>query len=355
MNTYIRDLADKLEEEHRLTRSEYLDLLKGMTPDSSALLAEKAVSARRAVYGDKVYVRGLIEFSNYCRNDCLYCGIRRSNSLPHRYRLSKEEILSCCRIGYEMGYRTFVLQSGEDPYFNDQVMGEIISSIKRFFPDCCITLSLGERSRISYEALFQSGAERYLLRHETADPKHYKRLHPRELSWEHRMNCIRELREIGYQVGTGFMVGSPFQTLENLVEELHFVETFRPDMCGIGPFIPHRDTPFRDEPSGTLERTLYLLSIIRLIEPDILLPSTTALGTIDPLGREKGIAAGANVIMPNLSPGSVRKDYELYDNKICMDEEADQCGVCLSMRMLSAGCRIAVDRGDRKYWREEKE
>lgn len=309
-------------------------------------LRELAVKFRREIYGNKVYVRGLIEITNICRNDCYYCGIRRSNKNCDRYRLSADEILACCDEGYELGIRTFVLQGGEDPYFDDEILGGIVREIKSRHSDCAVTLSMGERSYESYKYLRECGADRYLLRHETADPEHYAKLHPAEMSFENRMNCLRNLRELGYQVGCGFMVGSPFQSTETLMKDLKFIEEFKPEMCGIGPFIPHKDTPFRDYPAGSVELTCYLLSIIRLIHPPVLLPATTALGTLDPVGREKGIMAGANVVMPNLSPVNVRKKYELYDNKICTGEESAQCLGCLTSRMSRIGYEIVVDRGD---------
>lgn len=346
MDERLYTLIGKLEEQRSLTLSEYACLIERRTDAAAALLAEKAVRIRRQIYGNSVYVRGLIEISNICKNDCLYCGIRRSNSHCDRYRLTPEQILSCCEEGYALGFRTFVLQGGEDGYFTDAVLCSLIHEIKERYPDCALTLSLGERSRESYQALFDAGADRYLLRHETADRVHYQKLHPAAMSFTNRMQCLQNLREIGYQVGCGFMVGSPGQTARTLAEDLKFIERFRPDMCGIGPFIPHRDTPFGDSPPGTLELTCYLLSVIRLIYPNVLLPSTTALGTIHPLGREMGIQAGANVVMPNLSPVSVRKKYELYDNKICTGEESAQCRSCLERRMQSVGYEVVTHRGD---------
>ena len=348
MDKEILYLIEKLEKEKTLTVPEYERLIIGRNEESSKLLSERAVNSRKQIYGNAVYVRGLIEFSNICKNDCLYCGIRRSNSNCDRYRLTTDEILECCEDGYSLGFRTFVLQSGEDGYFTDGILCGIVEKIKSKYPDCAVTLSLGERSRESYQRLFDAGADRYLLRHETADSEHYRKLHPPEMSYEHRMKCLSDLREIGYQVGCGFMVSSPYQTALNLAKDLKFIEKFKPDMCGIGPFVPHKDTPFGKMQGGTAELTCYLLSIIRLIRPNILLPSTTALGTIDPLGREKGILAGANVVMPNLSPVSVRKKYELYDNKICTGEESAQCRNCLNMRMSSIGYEIVTDRGDIK-------
>ena len=320
--------------------------------EPSHVLAEKAVAVRKEIYGDTVFTRGLIEISNICKNDCYYCGIRKSNRACDRYRLTEEQIISCADEGYGLGFRTFVLQGGEDPYYTDEVLIRIIKSIKEHHPDCAVTLSMGERRYESYKALHEAGADRYLLRHETADKEHYQSLHPKEMSFDNRMRCLKELREIGYQVGCGFMVGSPGQTAEHLAKDLKFIEEFKPDMCGIGPFIPHKDTPFRDKPAGTLELTCYLLSIIRLIHPPVLLPATTALGTIHPLGREMGIQAGANVVMPNLSPVTVRDKYMLYDNKICTGEESAQCRGCLDSRMRSIGYRLVTDRGDVKTGRQ---
>lgn len=346
MNDRVRELTERLTAEHGLTEDEYRYLIENRSDDLAALLAEYAVKARREIYGNVVFVRGLIEIGNVCKNDCLYCGIRRSNRNCERYRLTEEQILECADEGYSLGFRTFVLQGGEDTYFSDEVVCGIIRKIKSAHPDCAVTLSLGERSRESYAALRKAGADRYLLRHETADSEHYKHLHPPEMSFENRMRCLDELRGLGYRVGCGFMVGSPFQTARELAKDLKFIETFKPDMCGIGPFIPHHDTPFKNEPAGTLGLTCFLLSVIRLIYPPVLLPSTTALGTIAPDGRERGILAGANVVMPNLSPVSVRKKYELYDNKICTGDESAQCRSCLEQRMNSIGYDIVTNIGD---------
>lgn len=346
MNGRVRALIERLAEEHRLSEGEYAELIEARDDEAAALLAEKAVAARKAIYGDAVFTRGLIEISNVCKNDCLYCGIRRSNGHVKRYRLTPEEILTCAGEGHALGFRTFVLQGGEDGWFTDDALCGIVAELKGRFADCAVTLSMGERSRESYQRLYDAGADRYLLRHETADPAHYARLHPPGMSFENRMRCLRDLRGIGYQVGCGFMVGSPFQTAKHLAKDLAFIEAFKPDMCGIGPFIPHHDTPFASRPAGTLETTLYLLSIIRLIQPNVLLPATTALGTIHPRGRELGILAGANVVMPNLSPVGVRRQYELYDNKICTGDESAQCRHCLERRMADIGYRLVVDRGD---------
>lgn len=314
--------------------------------DCLKMLREEAVQTAQKIYGNRVFIRGLIEFTNYCKNDCYYCGIRRSNHCADRYRLTKDEILSCTDTGYELGFRTFVLQGGEDPYFTDARICELVSEIRQKHPDCAITLSIGEKSKESYKRYFDAGADRYLLRHETANGTHYRRLHPDELSLEHRKQCLWDLKEIGYQVGCGFMVGSPGQTTETLYEDLQFIRELMPHMVGIGPFIPQKDTPFAREPAGTMEQTLRLLSIIRLIHPHVLLPATTALGTIHPKGRELGIQSGANVVMPNLSPVDVRDKYKLYDNKICTGDEAAECRFCMENRMKSIGYQVVVSRGD---------
>ncbi|PKM59105.1 MAG: [FeFe] hydrogenase H-cluster radical SAM maturase HydE [Firmicutes bacterium HGW-Firmicutes-4] len=342
----MNSITEKLEKEQFLGKDEFKWLLENNTPELRADLSNRAQRVAGETFGKGVYVRGLIEFSNYCKNDCYYCGIRCGNEQAHRYRLSEQEILDCCAIGYDLGFRTFVLQGGEDPDFSDQMMVELIEKIRAGYDDCAITLSLGERSRAVYEAFFAAGANRYLLRHETATAEHYQKLHPRELLLENRTECLQNLKEIGFQVGTGFMVGSPHQTVENLVADLIFIKALNPQMIGIGPFIPHQHTPYKDAKAGTLEETLLLISILRLMLPKALIPATTALGTIDPNGRELGILAGANVVMPNLSPVSVRKDYSLYDNKICTGDEAAECRVCLSKRMEGIGYEILTHRGD---------
>ena len=348
MNKELYTLADRLASEHRLEKSGYLRLITEYDGDVAEYLAKKARAEKEKYYGNKVFIRGLIEISNICKNDCFYCGIRAGNKNCERYRLNKEQILSCCENGYSLGFRTFVMQGGEDGYFSDDVMCDIITEIKNRYPDCAVTLSLGERSYKSYKRLFDSGADRYLLRHETADKEHYQKLHPEDLSFDKRMNCLKNLKEIGFQTGCGFMVGSPYQTSEHLAKDLKFVEEFKPEMCGIGPFIPHKDTVFRDYPAGSLELTCYLLSIIRLISPNILLPSTTALGSIDPMGREKGILAGANVVMPNLSPLDTRSKYELYNNKLSIGAESAQGKTELEKRMEIIGYKIVTARGDIK-------
>ena len=344
----IKALIDTLESQGYLSKEEYIDLLSNYTKEDAEYLKAKARKIANQYYENKVYTRGLIEFTNYCKNDCYYCGIRRSNKNVKRYRLSKEEILSCCKQGYELGFRTFVLQGGEDGYFTDDKMVDIILSIKEGYPDCALTLSLGERSYESYKRFREAGADRYLLRHETANEEHYAKLHPSDQTLQNRKQCLKNLKSLGYQVGCGFMVGSPYQTVENLAEDLLFVKELSPAMIGIGPFLPHHETPFAQEKAGSYELTLLLLSILRLIVPNGLIPATTALGTIHPLGRENGILSGANVVMPNLSPVSVRKQYELYDNKICTGDEAAECKFCLENRMKKIGYEIVAERGDIK-------
>ena len=342
------ELLRLLSEKHHLSLSSFERILRERTEADEELAHQLARECTEKYYGRGVYTRGLIEFTNYCKNNCHYCGIQRGNQEVERYRLSKEEILSCCEEGYRLGFRTFVLQGGEDPYFTDEKIVEIVQAIKKAFPDCAVTLSIGEKSRASYEKYFRAGADRYLLRHETADREHYQYLHPKELSWENRMHCLKDLKDIGFQVGCGFMVGSPHQTAKTLAKDLYFIQEFQPDMCGIGPFIPQHATVFAREKAGTLQDTLFLLSLLRLIHPNMLIPATTALGTIDKRGRELGILSGANVLMPNLSPTAVRKKYLLYDNKICTGDESAQCRACLSRRMESIGAHLLVDRGDVK-------
>ncbi|MDD6224781.1 MAG: [FeFe] hydrogenase H-cluster radical SAM maturase HydE [bacterium] len=342
----MTETITKLAKNHTLSKQEYISLINCNDKESLEYLRQKAEKQRQDIFGRDIYMRGLIEFTNYCKNDCLYCGIRRSNKKAQRYRLTKEEILDCCKNGYDLGFRTFVLQGGEDAYYTDDIIVETVREIKSQFPDCAVTLSIGEKPKESYKRYFDAGADRYLLRHETASAEHYSLLHPKDLSPENRMECLKNLKEIGFQTGCGFMVGSPFQTVENLAEDLIFIDKFKPHMVGIGPFIPHKDTPFRNEKSGTLEMTLKLLAIIRLILPKVMLPSTTALGTINPKGREMGILWGANVVMPNLSPTTVRKKYMLYDNKICTGDEAAECRFCMQKRMESIGYKVVVSRGD---------
>lgn len=340
----MRKLIDKLAVEHKLLRDEWSQLIESQ--GEREYLFHRAREYSRMYYGNKVFTRGLIEFTNFCKNNCYYCGIRRDNREAVRYRLTLEEILDCCRQGYELGFRTFVLQGGEDGFYSDDKILKMIAAIKDKYPDCALTLSMGEREKESYLRFYKAGADRYLLRHETADSRHYASLHPPELSLKHRMECLWNLKEIGYQVGCGFMVGSPGQTKETLAEDMLFITELQPDMVGIGPFIPHHSTPFSEKAQGTLEQTLYLLALLRLLKPNLLIPATTALGTIDPAGREKGVLAGANVVMPNLSPVGVRKKYELYDNKICTGDEAAECRQCLNRRMEAIGYELAVDRGD---------
>ncbi len=342
----MSELIAKLKTTQNLTDAELKTLLTTDAYDEE--LRDAADAVRRENYGTAVYIRGLIEFTNYCKNDCLYCGIRRSNHCAQRYRLTLEDILECCKEGYALGFRTFVLQGGEDPYFTDDRICEIVSAIRMAYPDCAITLSIGEKSYESYLAYYKAGANRYLLRHETADAEHYSRLHPSELTFENRRRCLFDLKKIGYQVGAGFMVGSPYQTIDSLVADLRFLQELQPQMIGIGPFLSHKDTPLRDFPNGELNLVLRLLGILRLMFPKVLLPATTALGTMHPQGRELGLQTGGNVVMPNLSPLRVREKYLLYDNKISTNEESAQCVQDLSQQVSSIGYEIVVDRGDAK-------
>ena len=340
----MSDLIEKLKTEHQLSDAELLEFFR--TPQPEAPLFAAADAERRKWYGDAVYLRGLIEFTNYCKNNCYYCGIRAGNPHAERYRLTDAQILECCRQGYALGYRTFVLQGGEDPYFNDDKLCTLIAAIAAQHPDCRITLSVGERSRESYQRLYDAGARRYLLRHETADPVHYSKLHPENLSLENRKRCLRDLKSLGYQVGSGFMIGSPYQTPECLLEDIRFLQELQPAMIGVGPYITHRETPFAEMPSGELHFSLRIIALLRLLFPKALIPATTAFGAMHPQGREMALKAGANVMMPNLSPTDVRKYYDLYENKICTDEEAAKCRQCLEHRITAAGYRIVTAVGD---------
>ena len=339
-------LIEKLSAERNLSDGELKELLDSKESDQSLFAA--ADRKRREIYGDEVYLRGLIEFTNHCRNNCYYCGIRCGNKSAERYRLGKEDILACCDEGYRLGFRTFVFQGGEDPFFTDDKICDIVYAIRSRFLDCAITLSVGEKSKESYKSFFDAGANRYLLRHETASEEHYRRLHPENMSLANRKRCLFDLKEIGYQVGSGFMVGSPYQTTDNLIEDLRFLQSLKPDMIGIGPYITHEQTPFSSFTNGGVELTLRLISVLRLMFPYALIPSTTALGTLHPQGRELGLKAGANVVMPNLSPVEVRKLYSLYENKICTGEEAAQCRGCLERRISEAGYKAVTAIGNVK-------
>jgi len=338
----MKNLVDRLETEKILEREEFKVLLTC----EDDYLHERARAVRESFFGNQIYLRGLIEFTNYCKNDCYYCGLRCSNGDVVRYRLTREQILECCAEGHELGFRTFVLQGGEDPHYTDDMLVDLVSTIKAAHPDCAITLSLGERSYDSYKLLFDAGADRYLLRQETSSDEHYAMLHPAEMTLFARKKCLWDLKEIGYQVGCGFMVGSPGQTLDHIVDDLLFIKELDPAMVGIGPFIPHKSSPFAGEKQGDLRLTLNCLAILRLMKPNLLLPATTALGTIEETGREMGVLAGGNVVMPNLSPLDAREKYMLYDNKICTDDGARKCRGCIERRMKKIGCEIAVTRGD---------
>ncbi|MFZ5944840.1 MAG: [FeFe] hydrogenase H-cluster radical SAM maturase HydE [Bacillota bacterium] len=350
----MKGIIEKLFKENYLKEDELLSLLNNIDENSRNYLLKKAHQTRMNHYGNKVFMRGLIEFTNYCKQNCIYCGIRAENKRTDRYRLSLEDILHCCTIGYELGYRTYVLQGGEDDYYNDDKIVAIISSIKNKFSDCAITLSIGEKSHQSYQKYYAAGADRYLLRHETASEKLYDSLHP-GMSFNNRIKCLKSLKEIGYQVGAGFMVGLPGQTNEDYVKDLMFLKELQPQMVGIGPFIPHKDTPIAAVKGGAVADTVTLLAITRLLLPDVLLPATTALGSIDPLGREKGIKAGANVVMPNLSPTKVRAKYSLYDGKICTGDEAAECRRCIEERIIKAGFSVDMSRGDHNDWRRSND
>ena len=346
MDTEFKNIVDTLKATRAISLDQFVCLLETDGEEEKEYLFEAAREVSEQVFHKEVYLRGLIEFTNYCKNNCYYCGIRCGNANADRYRLSEEEILSCCDIGEKIGFKTFVLQGGEDPFFTDEKICDLVRKIKEKHPSCAVTLSIGEKSYESYKKYFEAGADRYLLRHETANEEHYSKLHPESMSGAERKQCLRNLKEIGFQVGCGIMVGTPFQTLDNIYEDIIFMQELEPHMIGIGPFIPHKDTPFKDEPEGSVDITLRLLAILRLLFPKVLLPATTALGTADATGREKGILAGANVMMPNLSPANVREKYLLYDGKICTGEEAAECNQCMRRRVERIGYHIADTRGD---------
>ncbi|MBE5760539.1 MAG: [FeFe] hydrogenase H-cluster radical SAM maturase HydE [Clostridiales bacterium] len=345
------ELINKLKDEKQLSHKEFEQIISTYTPDDLAHAQTHALEISQRIFGRKIYFRGIVEFSNICKNDCYYCGIRKSNACAQRYRLEKQDILACCREGYENGFRTFVLQGGEDGYFSDDRMCDIVSSIKEEYPDCAITLSLGERSYDSYKKLFDAGANRYLLRHETANEEHYSLIHPKELSLKNRIRCLYDLKDIGYQVGCGCMVGTPFQTASHLADDMVFMQKFDPAMVGIGPFIPHKDTPFGDAPSGSVNTTLLMMALCRIMLPNVMMPATTALGTADQDGRKLGVLFGCNVVMPNLSPMSVRKKYMLYNDKAGTEISAKEGIALLRSQMEEIGYEVIIGRGD--YKKEE--
>lgn len=342
----MKKLIDRLYKTGNLAKEEWVSLIRDRTEEEEIYARELAGKVREKVYGNRIFIRGLIEFTNYCKNDCYYCGIRKGNQKAVRYRLTEEEILACCQEGYRLGFRTFVLQGGEDGFFTADRLVHLIQKIRKGYPDCAITLSVGEKTKDEYKRFREAGADRYLLRHETADQVHYRKLHPQRLSLSYRKQCLFTLKNLGFQTGAGFMVGSPGQTPETLTEDFLFLKELSPEMVGIGPFIAHKDTPLKDSQNGGMEDTLFYLALVRLLLPNSLLPATTALGTIHPRGRELGILSGANVVMPNLSPPSVRKKYMLYNDKLSDGDEAAECVEHLKKRMETIGCRIVTDRGD---------
>lgn len=341
---------DSLFETEHLEDDKLEAIIVSNDPKVSEHLFKKSLEKKILYYDKSIYMRGLIEFTNICNRNCSYCGLRRDNQNVERYRLTEEQILECCQIGYQLGYRTYVLQGGEDSYYTDDKLVNLITKIKSKYPDAALTLSIGEKSYESYEKYFQAGADRFLLRHETADRDLYERLHP-GMSFENRRKCLLTLKDIGYQVGAGFMTGLPGQTAKHLVKDLRFLKELDPHMIGIGPFIPHSETPLAGTSGGTVDLTLKMVALTRLMVPKALLPSTTALGTLDSLGREKAIKAGANVVMPNLSPTNVREKYEIYENKICTGDEAAHCRKCIENRINSTGSYVDMGRGDYVDWR----
>ncbi len=341
----VNSLIDELHKNGNLNDEDFLYLLGNISENNLEHLFSLSKQRREENYSNKVYMRGLIEFTNYCNQGCLYCGISKYNNKVERYRLSKEEILDCCAEGHRLGFETFVLQGGEDPYYTDEIIIDIIASIKELYPVKAVTISFGERSKDSYQKMFDAGADRYLLRHEAASKRLYEHIHDKTMSYDNRIQCLHNLREIGYQVGCGFMVNSPTQTDTDLLADIRFIQELKPEMCGIGPYLSHDDTPFAGEASGTLEQTLVMVAITRLVVPDCLLPSTTALGSLDKLGREKALKAGANIVMPNLSPTTHRTKYEIYQNKICTGDEAAHCRNCIELKINTTGYEVDMQVG----------
>ena len=359
-----KKIIDKIDKKEKISYKDALTLLSSFEYDNNLnkkkldkkekeeikelkeYLRIKAREKADKIFGKYIFMRGLVEFTNYCKNDCIYCGIRKSNKNVERYRLNKKEILECCKVGYDIGFRTFVLQGGEDNFFNIERMSNIVRAIKKEFPDCALTLSIGEKDEKYYKELKNNGANRFLLRHETSENEHYSKLHPKYMSLDNRKECLRILKRLGFQTGTGIMVGSPFQKLENIASDLIFMQEIKPEMIGIGPFLPHKDTPFANEKIGEMELTLILISILRLIFPLSLIPATTALGTIKEGGRELGILHGANVVMPNLSPMNVRKKYLLYNNKISTGTESAEGVELLKKSIDKIGYILTGARGD---------
>ncbi len=339
-------IIEELKNNKTLNDKDFLRLLTEYTEEDLSFIRELAREVAVSNFGHGIYIRGLIELTNYCKNDCYYCGIRKSNLNVERYRLNLEQVLACCEQGYSVGFRTFVMQGGEDAGIKDQDIVLYIREIKKKFPDCAITLSLGERSEQTYQNFYDAGANRYLLRHETSDHTHYGVLHPAKMSLDNRLNCLHILKKIGFQTGTGIMVGTPEQRVEHLLKDIRFIEQLQPQMIGMGPFLSHCDTPFAHHPNGSFSMSLLLLSIFRLMHPKALIPSTTALASLDPKGREAGILSGANVVMPNLSPVDQRKKYSLYNNKAALGAESAEGLALLDKQLQSIGYHISYDRGD---------
>lgn len=344
----MRDLVHRLVGERTLKRDEFRALIASCDSQTLEYIRKESVRTAQERFGHGIFVRGLIEISSFCRNDCAYCGLRRSNRSAERYRLNHEQIMECCKEGYDAGLRTFVLQGGEDANLTDEWLEQIIHDIRHIYPDVAITLSLGERSYDSYKRLYDAGATRYLLRHEAANEELYRKLHPQTMSHANRIACIENLKEIGYQTGMGMMIGVRGQSVDDLVDDLLLMERIRPQMIGIGPFIPHRNTPLGDYPAGSVELTLLMLSIVRLMHPSALIPSTTALATLSAEGRRMGILSGANVVMPNLTPPSERKKYAIYEDKASSGSEAVEGLRALEQELNEIGYHIDYSRGDYK-------
>lgn len=342
----LDDIIGKLKSGKQVERDVWHYLLTSLDKAQKETLYRCAADIAVSNFGHGIFIRGLIEISSYCKNNCYYCGLRCSNNEAQRYRLSKDEILDCCRKGASLGFNTFVLQGGEDPMQNDEWIIDVVSSIKKELPDKAVTLSVGERNSETYRAFRKAGADRYLLRHETRNETHYSLLHPETMSATKRRNCLFELKNAGFQTGSGMMIGSPYQTTENLIDDILFLEELQPQMIGIGPFIPAKGTPFENSSQGTTDMTVLMIALLRLRFPKALIPATTALATIDEKGREQAILAGANVVMPNLSPCNVRKKYSIYNKKLSTGSEAAEQLQLLNAKLNTIGYHINYNRGD---------
>ncbi len=343
MRDELRALIEQAERGHRLTEPELASLLAA--EEATEAMAEAADRVRRDFVGDEVHLRGLIEFSSYCRQNCMYCGLRRDNERARRYRLSPEEIVALAEKARGAGYPTVVMQSGEDAWFTAERLAEIVARVKAL--GLTVTLSVGERSREEYRLLREAGADRFLLRIETTDRELYERLDP-GMSYENRLRCLSDLRELGYEVGTGCLVGLPGQTVASLARDVLFFRSIDADMVGIGPLVPNGDTPLGDAAPGDMGMVRRMVAAIRLLLPEANIPATTAMETLQPGAREIMLRSGANVMMPNVTEGEARQSYALYPGKACVADTPEQCRACMEGRIRAMGRTVGRGAGGRR-------